>query len=251
MQQGIIHGHNYKAVRNVGTYMYMYSIPKYGGHTVHTNVHSCALCTQLWSEMQCRISSLLLRHSAISYRIMIYKATTLYMHVRCSLSLNFIDVLTTSIINIIFTCSIILGSTLLNAIKSTISIVYHCSHIVAVLLSLPADLHLDEASIPQQHVAPLRPREYLTVRELHVGWNIGDLNAAKLTQLALKLQTSERGRHLPESRHIIQSTMYNMLLYIMYSVYITQCVMHTVHACTCILCLHVHAVYMYMYMQSK
>ena len=35
---------------------------------------------------------------------------------------------------------------------------------MAVLLSLPAYLDLDEASIPEQHVAPLRTREHLAIR---------------------------------------------------------------------------------------
>ena len=70
--------------------------------------------------------------------------------------------------------------------------------LVAGFLALSADLHLDEPSVPQEHVAPLRPREHFAVGQLHVAPDVGDLGPAKLAQLPLQLEAGEGSSHLPK-----------------------------------------------------
>ena len=62
-----------------------------------------------------------------------------------------------------------------------------------------AELHLDEASVPEKEVTPLRSREHLAIRQLHIGRNVRDLYTPKLAELALQLKTREGEGHLPES----------------------------------------------------
>ena len=80
--------------------------------------------------------------------------------------------------------------------------------IVTVLLPLSADFNLDESTVPEQEVAPLSTRQHLTIRQLNIGRDVRDLNATKLAQLPLQLQTCECGCHLPEpvDSAIVQSS---------------------------------------------
>ena len=69
---------------------------------------------------------------------------------------------------------------------------------MARLAPLAADLHLDQAALPQQHVAPVAPRQHLAVGQLHVPLDVRDLRLSELAQLSLQLQPGERVRHLPK-----------------------------------------------------
>ena len=44
---------------------------------------------------------------------------------------------------------------------------------MAHLLALLCNLHLDEATVPEQEVAPLSARDHLAIRQLHIGWTGG------------------------------------------------------------------------------
>ena len=61
----------------------------------------------------------------------------------------------------------------------------HNGALVTRLATSASDLNLDEPSVPQQQVTPLRPWQDLAVRQLHIALDVWDLRAAKAAQLSL------------------------------------------------------------------